>query len=154
MATLTKAARMAWEIGAAEAARLRHPFIEREHLLIGLCSLPKILQYLGYTHIESLPVDLCFRVDFQIQGTETIVPGNELVVFAGDARGSYFSPSNFRDVPAFREHANKDGFVDVRVILSPSQALALTHPHVKSYYPAPITSDVVRVRVDYDVATP
>mgnify|MGYP002260402227 CR=1 FL=1 len=57
MATLTKAARMAWEIGAAEAARLRHPFIEREHLLIGLCSLPKILQYLDYTHIESLPVD-------------------------------------------------------------------------------------------------
>ncbi len=58
MATLTKAARMAWEIGAAEAARLRHPFIEREHLLIGLCSLGKILQYLDYTHIESLPVDL------------------------------------------------------------------------------------------------
>ena len=58
MATLTKAARMAWEIGAAEAARLRHPFIEREHLLIGLCSLGKILQYLGYTHVESLPVDV------------------------------------------------------------------------------------------------
>ena len=58
MATLTKAARMAWEIGAAEAARLRHPFIEREHLLIGLCSLGKILQYLDYTHIGSLPVDL------------------------------------------------------------------------------------------------
>jgi ATP-dependent Clp protease ATP-binding subunit ClpC len=58
MATLTKAARMAWEIGAAEAARLRHPFIEREHLLIGLCSLRKILQYLGFTHIEALPVDL------------------------------------------------------------------------------------------------
>jgi len=58
MATLTKAARMAWEIGAAEAARLRHPFIEREHLLIGLCSLGKILQYLDYTQIESLPVDV------------------------------------------------------------------------------------------------
>ena len=58
MATLTKAARMAWEIGAAEAARLRHPLIEREHLLIGLCSLGKILQYLDYTHIESLPVDV------------------------------------------------------------------------------------------------
>ena len=58
MTTLTKAARMAWEIGAAEAARLRHPFIEREHLLIGLCSLRKILQYLDYTHIESLPVDV------------------------------------------------------------------------------------------------
>ena len=58
MVTLTKAARMAWEIGAAEAARLRHPFIEREHLLIGLCSLRKILQYLDYTHVESLPVDI------------------------------------------------------------------------------------------------
>ena len=58
MTTLTKAARIAWEISAAEAARLRHPFIEREHLLIGLCSLRKILQYLGYTHIESLPVDV------------------------------------------------------------------------------------------------
>lgn len=58
MMLLTKAARMAWEIGAAEAARLRHPFIEREHLLIGLCSLRKILQYLDYTHIESLPVDV------------------------------------------------------------------------------------------------
>ncbi len=58
MATLTKAARMAWEIGAAEAARLRHPFIEREHLLIGLCSLRKILQYLDYTQMGALPVDL------------------------------------------------------------------------------------------------
>ncbi|MBP2682966.1 MAG: ATPase with chaperone activity, ATP-binding subunit [Deltaproteobacteria bacterium] len=58
MAQLTKAARMAWEIGAAEAARARHPFIEREHLVIGLCSLRKVLQYLNYTHVESLPVDI------------------------------------------------------------------------------------------------
>ena len=58
MSQLTKAARMAWEIGAAEAARARHPWIEREHLLIGLCSLPKILEYLNYTHVESLPVDV------------------------------------------------------------------------------------------------
>jgi len=58
MAQLTKAARMAWEIGAAEAARARHPFIEREHLVIGLCSLGKVLEYLNYTHVESLPVDI------------------------------------------------------------------------------------------------
>ncbi|GAB4241471.1 MAG: ATP-dependent Clp protease ATP-binding subunit [Deltaproteobacteria bacterium] len=58
MAQLTKAARMAWEIGGAEAARLHHPFIEREHLVIGLCSLRKVLQYLNYTHVESLPVDV------------------------------------------------------------------------------------------------
>jgi len=99
---------------------------------------------------EPLPFDLCFRVDFQIERTERIIPGIELVVFAGDARGSYFSPANYGDAPAFRQHADKEGFVPVRVILTPSLALALTHPRVRSYYPAPITSDVVRVRVDYD----
>jgi ATP-dependent Clp protease ATP-binding subunit ClpC len=57
MGPLTKGARMAWEIGAAEAARVRHPLIEREHLLIGLCSLLKVLDYLKYTRFESLPVD-------------------------------------------------------------------------------------------------
>jgi ATP-dependent Clp protease ATP-binding subunit ClpC len=57
MRPLTKAARMAWEIGAAETARIRHPLIEREHLLIGLCSLLKVLEYLKYTRFESLPVD-------------------------------------------------------------------------------------------------
>src|SRR3989304_10467356 len=58
MAQLTKARRMAWGLGAAEAARARHPFIEREHLVIGLCSLGKVLEYLNYPHVESLPVDI------------------------------------------------------------------------------------------------
>ncbi len=57
MGPLTKGARMAWEVGAAEAARVRHPMSEREHLLIGLCSLQKILDYLKFTRVESLPVD-------------------------------------------------------------------------------------------------
>ncbi|MBI5904566.1 MAG: ATP-dependent Clp protease ATP-binding subunit [Deltaproteobacteria bacterium] len=57
MTRVTKAARMAWEIGASEAARVRHPFIEREHLLIGLCSLRKVLDYLKYTRVESIPVE-------------------------------------------------------------------------------------------------
>ena len=57
MSQLSKAARMAWNIGAAEAARARHPFIEREHVAIGLCSLLKILEYLNYTHVEALPAD-------------------------------------------------------------------------------------------------
>src|SRR5512134_2671116 len=57
MSQLTKAARMAWNIGAAEAARARHPHIEREHVVIGLCSLLKILEYLNYTHVESLPAE-------------------------------------------------------------------------------------------------
>ncbi len=48
---------MVWEIGAAEAARGMHALIEREHLLIGLCSLGKVLEYLKFTRIEALPVD-------------------------------------------------------------------------------------------------
>jgi ATP-dependent Clp protease ATP-binding subunit ClpC len=69
VAQLTKAARMAWEIGAAEAARARHPFIEREHLVIGLCSLRKVLQYLNYTHVESLPVDILREEGDRIERT-------------------------------------------------------------------------------------
>jgi ATP-dependent Clp protease ATP-binding subunit ClpC len=57
MSPLTKAARMAWNIGAAEAARARHPHVEREHIVIGLLSLGKILDYLNYTQVESLPVE-------------------------------------------------------------------------------------------------
>jgi ATP-dependent Clp protease ATP-binding subunit ClpC len=57
MEQLTKAARLVWEIGAAEASRGRHALIEREHLLIGLCSLGKVLEYLKFTRIETLPVD-------------------------------------------------------------------------------------------------
>jgi ATP-dependent Clp protease ATP-binding subunit ClpC len=57
MSPLTKAARMAWNIGAAEAARARHPHIEREHIVIGLLSLGKILDYLNYTQVEALPAE-------------------------------------------------------------------------------------------------
>ncbi|MBP2674368.1 MAG: ATPase with chaperone activity, ATP-binding subunit [Deltaproteobacteria bacterium] len=57
MEKLSKAARMVLEIGAAEAARGRHALIEREHLLIGLCSLGKVLHYLKFTRLETLPVD-------------------------------------------------------------------------------------------------
>jgi ATP-dependent Clp protease ATP-binding subunit ClpC len=57
MEQLTKAARMVLEIGAAEAARSRHAMIEREHLLIGLCSLGKVIEYLKFTRMASLPVD-------------------------------------------------------------------------------------------------
>ncbi len=57
MPKMTAAARMAWEIGAAEAARARHPLIEREHIVVGVLSLRKVLQYLNFTHVESLPVE-------------------------------------------------------------------------------------------------
>ncbi|MBI5419855.1 MAG: ATP-dependent Clp protease ATP-binding subunit [Deltaproteobacteria bacterium] len=57
MAKLSAAAGLAWQIAAAEAATAHHPFIEREHLLIGICSLNKSIGFLRYTKVESFPVD-------------------------------------------------------------------------------------------------
>ncbi|MGE5190190.1 MAG: AAA family ATPase [Gemmatimonadota bacterium] len=57
MSGLSAAAGMAWRIAAAEAATARHPFIEREHLLIGLCSLHKTLGFVRFLKAETLPAD-------------------------------------------------------------------------------------------------
>ena len=43
MKDLSIGARMAWRISAIEAAIAKHQFIEKEHILIGICSLEKIL---------------------------------------------------------------------------------------------------------------
>ena len=43
MKKLSLGATLAWQIAAQEAAASRHQFIEPEHLLIGICSLEKIL---------------------------------------------------------------------------------------------------------------
>ena len=57
MATLSPAAALAWQIAASEAAAARHPNIEREHLLIGLCSLNKTLGFVRFVKTEGLPLD-------------------------------------------------------------------------------------------------
>ncbi len=57
MSSLSPAAGLAWQVAASEASRVRHPFIEREHLLIGVCSINKTLGFLRFTRVESLPVD-------------------------------------------------------------------------------------------------
>ncbi|MBK5094275.1 MAG: ATP-dependent Clp protease ATP-binding subunit, partial [Deltaproteobacteria bacterium] len=54
---LSAAARLAWQIAAAEAAMARHPLIEREHLLIGLCSLHKTMSLVRFVRAESLPME-------------------------------------------------------------------------------------------------
>ncbi|MGE3535977.1 MAG: Clp protease N-terminal domain-containing protein [Candidatus Tectimicrobiota bacterium] len=43
MPNLSQGAYLAWELAAREAARARHQYIDREFLLIGLCSLEKWL---------------------------------------------------------------------------------------------------------------
>ncbi len=57
MPALSAAAGLAWRIAAAEAATARQPFIEREHLLIGLCSLHKTLGFIRFLHPEAIPTD-------------------------------------------------------------------------------------------------
>jgi len=57
MAKLSPAAALAWQIAASEAAAARHPNIEREHLLIGLCSLNKTLGFVRFVKTEGLPLD-------------------------------------------------------------------------------------------------
>ncbi|HJX16158.1 MAG TPA: hypothetical protein VJ386_10520, partial [Candidatus Deferrimicrobiaceae bacterium] len=57
MIKLSAAAGLAWQIAAAEAAMARHPFIEREHLLIGVCSLHKTMSFVRFVKAESLPLE-------------------------------------------------------------------------------------------------
>ena len=57
MTKLSAAAGLAWQIAAAEAATARHEFIEREHLLIGVCSLHKTMSFVRFVKAESLPLD-------------------------------------------------------------------------------------------------
>ncbi len=57
MARLSGAAGLVWQIAASEATASRHPFIEREHLLIGVCSLKKAIGFLRFSRLEPLPVE-------------------------------------------------------------------------------------------------
>jgi ATP-dependent Clp protease ATP-binding subunit ClpC len=66
--TLSAAARLAWQIAAAEAAMAGHPLIEREHLLIGLCSLQKTMGFVRFVRTESLPMEEIRTEADQVEG--------------------------------------------------------------------------------------
>jgi ATP-dependent Clp protease ATP-binding subunit ClpC len=57
MKKLSAAAGLAWQIAAAEASMARHPLIEREHLLIGVCSLQKTMSIIRFVKAQSLPLE-------------------------------------------------------------------------------------------------
>ncbi|HKB00674.1 MAG TPA: hypothetical protein VKD90_00580 [Gemmataceae bacterium] len=89
-----------------------------------------------------LDVDLCFDAEIHDVKTGTVYPADPVIVRAGEAGRSWIVP---RDVRAFAK--GRDGFVPVKVVLKPSRALALTDPAVKRYYPDPITTDALRMKV-------
>lgn len=99
---------------------------------------------------QPLPVDLCFQSELRLEGTDIRILGTEIVVPAGQIRGFFFRPLNSEAYTILRNHADADGFVKARVILSPSQGVALSYPYIKHYFGGKITSDVVRVRIDRD----
>ncbi len=57
MKGLSGAAGLAWQIAASEAVSSRSPFIEREHLLIGICSIPKAVGFLRFSKPGTLPIE-------------------------------------------------------------------------------------------------
>ncbi|MBI5342128.1 MAG: ATP-dependent Clp protease ATP-binding subunit [Deltaproteobacteria bacterium] len=72
MPKLSAAAGLAWQIAASEAATARHPFIEREHLLIGILSLHKALGFLRYSKSESFPAG---AIRIEADGVEKVLGG-------------------------------------------------------------------------------
>ena len=57
MMKLSAAAGLAWQIAASEAAMARHPLIEREHLLIGVCSLHKTVKLIRFVKEDPLSLE-------------------------------------------------------------------------------------------------
>lgn len=99
---------------------------------------------------QPLPVDLCFRSELQLEEADESIPGSEIVVPAGQVVGFYFRPTNSDSYQILKNHADAEGFVKTRLILTPSQGVALSDSRIKHYFGGTITSDVVRVRVDRD----
>jgi ATP-dependent Clp protease ATP-binding subunit ClpC len=53
MKELTVGAYWAWQIAAGEAAAAKHQYIAKEHILIGICSLEKVLMHGGRVKLNS-----------------------------------------------------------------------------------------------------
>jgi RNA polymerase sigma factor (sigma-70 family) len=91
---------------------------------------------------QPLPVDLCFDVEFCDLATGQKYRGDPLVLLKGKER--HLGYLNMKDVRAFCK--GRTGFVNVRVTLTPSRALALTVPGITHYYPGTISREL-RVKI-------
>ncbi|MBM2828401.1 MAG: ATPase with chaperone activity, ATP-binding subunit, partial [Actinobacteria bacterium] len=63
---------LSWQIAASEALTARHPFIEREHLLVGIMSLHKALGFLRFSKAESFPAG---AITAEADGVEKVLTG-------------------------------------------------------------------------------
>ena len=94
-----------------------------------------------------LPVDLCFRVEVQIQDTDVVLAAGDLVVLKGEHRESYIGIHRSPSIDTLLKHRDESGFVPVSVVLKPSRAAALTYPTVTCYFNHEITSRDLRIKL-------
>ncbi len=96
-----------------------------------------------YTILSSLPVDLCFVVEFHFEGTDEIYKGGSICVLKGETRSRGFF--NVHHPPYSIKGSN--GVVPVKITLTPSRQVALRCREVTQYYNQSLTSDVLRAEV-------
>jgi hypothetical protein len=98
-----------------------------------------------------LDVDLCFEVEIRDVATGKVFPSEPIIVPRKYVvRRGYVLPVN--DPHEFAR--DRDGFVTVRVKLTPSRGLALSNPEITRYYPEAIETSELRMKVFADLNAP
>jgi hypothetical protein len=93
----------------------------------------------------------------KVEGTDLEIPCYDAVVLAGErthTRHVHTSGRLDELVKKLLKHADENGFVKVRFILTPSREVALQDPMIKRYFPGSITSEVLRLRASTSTEVP
>lgn len=104
-----------------------------------------------------LPVDLAFRMTMKVEGSDLEFSCWDAIVLAGErtyTRHVYTNSPIDEMVKKLLKLADNNGFVKVRLVLTPSREAALQNPKVKKYFPGSITSQVLRIRVSTSTEVP
>lgn len=104
-----------------------------------------------------LPVDLAYQMNMKVEGTGIEIPCYDAIVLAGErtyTRHVHTAGPLDELVQRLLKHADKNGFVKVRIALTPSRKTALENPKIKKYFPETITSEVLRIRVSTSTTVP
>jgi hypothetical protein len=91
---------------------------------------------------KPLDVDLCFTVEIEDVRTAKIYPAAPFVLRQGEVGYGHFLP---KDVKGFAD--GRQGYIPVRVTLTPSRAGALSDPKVSRYYSQPIRTGKLDMKI-------
>jgi hypothetical protein len=89
-----------------------------------------------------LTVDLCYEVEIHDLKAGKVYAADPICVTGDATARGYIYP---RDVRAFAK--DRDGLVSVKAVLKPSRGLALSDLRMKHYYPEPITTGELAIKV-------